>query len=248
MIKRNKVMGKKMNEKYKNIIFDYDGTLVMGSTDEFFKVFFREVIAKYVKWFLSDPAPFKDAFLKSIDAMANNSSDETNETVFYNSMSNLTGIEVAKLKDFFVDFYDNEFKYTHEAYDPIPVMSEVLDYLHGRGYNLVLATDPMFPRNALDFKLSDCGINPRYFSLITSNQNCNRTKVSQDFYNMVLNKINIRPEETLMVGNHIDKDGNATLSGIDTILLTDYLVNYDNKKFKNLMSMEEFSKYIKENF
>jgi len=241
-------MKKKMNSKYKNIIFDYDGTLVMGSTDEFFKVFFREIVTKYVKWFLADPEPFKNAFSKAVDVMAKNSSDETNETVFYNAMSLETGIEVAKLKDFFVDFYDNEFKHTHEAYDPIPVMSDVLEYLHARGYNLVLATDPMFPRNAVDFKLSDCGINPRYFSLITTNQNCTRTKISHDFFKQILEKINIRPEETLMVGNHIEKDGDATLVGIDTILLTDYLVNYDNKKFKNLMSMEEFSKYIKENF
>ena len=29
------------NKKYKNIIFDYDGTLVMGSADDFFKTFFR---------------------------------------------------------------------------------------------------------------------------------------------------------------------------------------------------------------
>lgn len=236
------------NKKYKNIIFDYDGTLVMGSADDFFKTFFREVVIKYVKWFGDNPEPFKEAFLKAIEAMTNNTTDKTNETVFYNTMAELTGINIQKIKDFFVDFYDNEFKNTHEAYDPIPLMGEVLDYLHDKGYNIILATDPMFPRNAVDFKLSDCNINPRYFSLITTNQNCTRTKISPDFYNEILKKVNINPAESLMVGNHADKDGNAEKAGIDTILLSDYLINYNNKKLDNTMTMQEFAEYIKREF
>lgn len=236
------------NKKYKNIIFDYDGTLVMGSADDFFKTFFREVVIKYVKWFGVNPEPFKEAFLKAIEVMTNNTTDKTNETVFYNTMAELTGINIQKIKDFFVDFYDNEFKNTHEAYDPIQLMGEVLDYLHDKGYNIILATDPMFPRNAVDFKLSDCNINPRYFSLITTNQNCTRTKISPDFYNEILKKVNINPAESLMVGNHADKDGNAEKAGIDTILLSDYLINYNNKKLDNTMTMQEFAEYIKREF
>ena len=236
------------NNKYKNIIFDYDGTLVMGNTDDFFKTFLKEVLFKYVRWFQADPEPFKKAFLIAIEEMTNNMSHSTNEIVFYDSLAKSTGIKLEKLKDFFVDFYDNEFKLTHEAYDPIPLMSNVLNYLHNSGYNLILATDPMFPRNAVDFKLSDCNINPRYFSLITTNQNCTRTKVSPEFYKEIIQKINIKPEESLMIGNHAEKDGNASMVGIDTILLSDYLINYNNKKLDNTMTMKEFAEYIKQEF
>ena len=50
----------------------------------------------------------------------------------------------------------------------------------------------------------------------------------------MIKKVNINPAESLMVGNHADKDGNAEKAGIDTILLSDYLINYNNKKRPDL--------------
>lgn len=237
-----------MDNKIKNILFDMDGTLVTGDTDLFFYVFFNEMVMKYLKNFGGDPDTVEQMLLKCIGVMQQNNGVTTNETIFYKALEKLSGVKETKLRVFFDDFYKNEFKKTHMTYDPIPKMNEVLDYLSRKGYNLILATDPTIPLCAIEFKLKDCDIDKNIFSYITTNENSNYTKLNVEYYNNILKKCGLKASESIMVGNHAEKDKLAEKAGIKTILIKDYLVNKNNINLDNLMTINEFLNYIKQNF
>ena len=57
-------------------------------------------------------------------------------------------------------------------------MMWVLKYLHDNGYNIILATDPLIPDGAIEFKLSACGVDKKLFSFIKSSSNSKYSKVS----------------------------------------------------------------------
>lgn len=236
------------NKKYKNILFDLDGTLVFGDVDYFFKLYLSELSKKYLKVFGGDAKQFVSAFETALDKFTYNDGSKTNSEVFYDCLSELSGVDKKSLGDFFDDFYMNEFKKTHMTYDPIPEMIECLEFLHKAGYNIVLATDSMFTREAVDFKLFDCGIKPELFSYITTIDNCSFSKVTVDYYTALLKKLDMKASETLMVGNHAIKDNNALKCGIDTILISDYIINKTNLDVKNTMTIKEFSDYVHNEF
>lgn len=237
-----------MKNKIKNILFDLDGTLIQGDQDEFFEIFFKEVMMKYLKQFGGDPNTFKGQFMYAYKCMAENSGKMTNDEMFYRSLAKATGNTVKKLEDFFVDFYANEYKNVKFVNKAIPQMIWVLKYLHDNGYNIILATDPLIPDGAIEFKLSACGVDKKLFSFITSSSNSKYSKVSLDYYTEIIDKQNLRRDETIMVGNHADKDNLASEAGVKTILISDYLVNYSNKKLDNLMSADEFKEYVIKEF
>lgn len=237
-----------MKNRIKNILFDLDGTLIQGDQDEFFEIFYKEVMMKYLKQFGGDPNTFKGQFMYAYKLMIENTGEVTNDEVFYKALGKATGKSVAVIKAFFDDFYAKEYKNVFPVNKPIPQMVWVLKYLHENGYNIILATDPLIPSVAVNLKLSACGINNKLFSFITTSSNSKYSKVRLDYYTEIIDKNNLRREETMMVGNHADKDNLASEAGLKTILISDYLVNYDDKKLDNLMSVIEFQKYIENEF
>lgn len=236
------------NKQFKNIMFDLDGTLVFGDVEYFFELYISELTKKFKKVFGGDEKKFAESFDVALNTFTYNDGSATNGEVFYKTFSQLIGVDRESLKEFFDDFYQNEFKKTHMTYDPIPKMIECLNYLYEQGYKIVLATDSMFTREAVDFKLFDCGIDPNVFYHIVTIDNCSYSKMNENYYTELLKTCNMNADETLMVGNHAIKDLNAKKCGIKTILIEDYLLNKTNIKVKDLISVDEFHDYIFKNF
>lgn len=232
------------NKQFKNIMFDLDGTLVFGDVEYFFELYISELTKKFKRVFGRDVKKFAASFDVALNALTYNDGSATNGEVFYKTFSNLIGVDKEQLKLFFDDFYQNEFKKTHMTYDPIPKMIECLNYLYERGYKIVLATDSMFTREAVDFKLFDCGIDPNVFYYIVTIDNCCYSKMNKKYYLELLKTCGMKSNETLMVGNHAIKDLNAEQCGIKTILIKDYLLNKTNEKVDDLMSIDDFYNYI----
>ncbi|MFW6306827.1 MAG: HAD family hydrolase, partial [Bacillota bacterium] len=90
---------------------------------------------------------------------------------------------------------------------------------------LVLATNPVFPRRAIEERISWMGIEPDDFSLITTYENMHYCKPALDYYDEIIKKINLNPGECIMVGNDMQEDMVAGELGIKTFLITDYLIN-----------------------
>ena len=66
---------------------------------------------------------------------------------------------------------------------------------------------------------------------------------------MICDECGIKPEESIMIGNDVDEDLCSAQLGFDTYLVTDCIVNRENKDYSNFKngSFESFYKFLTEN-
>lgn len=87
-------------------------------------------------------------------------------------------------------------------------------------YRLVLATNPMWPAAVVDYRLAIAEISPAEFSFITHAENMSSCKPNVQYYHELKKKLNLIPEECLMIGNDEKKDGPARELGIEVVIIS----------------------------
>ena len=229
----------------KNIIFDLDGTLLPQNIDEFIEKYFYTLTKKIVSLGYDS-----DKFIKGIkigtDAMLNNDGYETNECVFWEAFEKVTGYKKDLISDYFIDYYNNEFNELANSVIPYKGLNEVLYKLKGKGYHLILATNPLFPKIATENRIKWANIDSLVFTHITTYENSYYSKPNIKYYQEIFTDFNIDPSESLMVGNDMSDDFVVTELGCDIYIVTNHLINKDNLKLPEKSSnMEELIKYLK---
>lgn len=98
-------------------------------------------------------------------------------------------------------------------------------YIKEKGLRLALATNPLFPAVATQRRICWAGLRETDFSLYTTYENSSFCKPNPDYYRQVTEKLGVRPEECLMVGNDVGEDMIAETLGMRVFLLTPCLIN-----------------------
>lgn len=94
---------------------------------------------------------------------------------------------------------------------------------------MALATNPIFPMAATETRIRWAGLEPSDFILVTAYENSWYCKPNPAYYREILEKLNLEPEECLMVGNDVTEDMAAAKIGMNVFLLTDCLVNKERE-------------------
>ena len=90
----------------------------------------------------------------------------------------------------------------------------------------VLATNPLFPHTATENRMRWAGLKPEDFSFYTTYENSRYCKPNPKYYEEILQKLNLKPEECIMVGNDFGEDIVPTEKlGMQGFLLTDCLIH-----------------------
>ena len=97
------------------------------------------------------------------------------------------------------------------------------------GMQVVLATNPIFPAVATESRIRWAGLEPEEFELYTTYENIGYCKPNPSYYQEILNRLGEAPEHCLMVGNDVGEDMIARDLGMQVFLLTDCLINRENK-------------------
>lgn len=227
------------------VIFDLDGTLLpMPNQELFLETYFKALSKKMVSQGL-EPQVIIKAVWTATGAMVNNDGTMTNEQRFWKVFCNLTGEDSRKLEPVFDHFYRNEFVDAKTATSTHPHAAECIKILKEKGYQVVLATNPLFPRIATLTRMEWAGINPDDFELVTTYENSSYCKPQLEYYKEVLQNIGKKPEECMMVGNDVREDMCAAKLGMDTYLLKDCLIcsesddltGYTQGDFDDLLKM-----------
>ncbi len=104
-------------------------------------------------------------------------------------------------------------------------MRKSIDVLKLKGYQLVLATNPIFPIKAILHRINWAGFAPEEFSYISCFEKNHYCKPQIKFYEEVLSEIGKKPEECLMVGNDVQEDMVVHSLGVKTYLVEDHLIH-----------------------
>lgn len=209
------------------ILFDLDGTLLPLNNDDFEKAYFYALGKKFESLGLDKESMIKAVWAGTV-AMFENNGLKTNEDAFWDTFSALSKIPKDKIEKEFEQFYLNDFGFVKRITSPTPFARQIIAGLKEKGYTLVLATNPVFPKVATHQRIKWAGLDVSDFAYITTYENFSYCKPDLAYYREVLVKINKTPGECLMVGNDATEDMIVSKLGIETFLLTDYLINTEN--------------------
>ena len=208
------------------ILFDLDGTLLPMNQDDFVKSYVKALCRRYIPCGYEQDA-IVNALWAGTAAMVKNDGTYTNKDRFWQCFTELLG-DTSPIRDTILSFYTEEFDAVKEIAAPSPLARQIVDALHGKGYNLVLATNPLFPAVGVRTRLSWIGLTPEDFSLVTTYDNSTFCKPFPGYYQEILKKIEKTPDQCRMVGNNPLDDMSAAKLGLDVYLVTDYLENEKN--------------------
>ncbi len=213
---------------YKTIFFDLDGTLLPMDQELFVKSYMGK-LAKKMAGHGYDP----DALLKGIwagtKAMILNDGAQVNEAAFWKVCNSLLGRDVKKDEGLFLEFYQNDFQQVKDDCGFDPRAAQAIRQIKEMGYLVVLATNPLFPAIATQSRARWAGLDLEDFQLITTYENSHYCKPNPDYYREILEKLKLKPEECVMVGNDVSEDMVAATLGMQVFLLTDCIINRENK-------------------
>lgn len=212
----------------KVVLFDLDGTLLPMDQDEFIKAYLGGMAKKLMPHGY-EPNQLLKGIGAGIHAMVTNDGSVTNEEVFWKSFSAIVGEQVHDDEPVFYDFYKNEFQDVKHSCGYEEASRKVIDSLKEKGMRIVLATNPLFPSIATESRMRWAGLVPEDFELYTTYENSSFCKPNPKYYEEILEKLGVTAKECLMVGNDVTEDMVAESLGMKVFLLTDCLINKENK-------------------
>lgn len=89
-----------------------------------------------------------------------------------------------------------------------PVTRPLIEHCFAQGWQVIIATNPLFPRSAIEQRLAWAGVpvSEYPYALVTSYENMHSTKPHPAYYHEILQRVGARAEKTLMVGDDWDND------------------------------------------
>lgn len=229
------------------ILFDLDGTLLPMDQDRFIQSYLGRM-AKKLACYGYDPDLLVKALWKGTGAMVKNDGRQNNEDVFWAVFNSVMGKECRQDEPLFNDYYHNEFQQVASDCGFDPRAAEAIREIKAMGYRVALATNPLFPAIATQSRAKWAGLDIGDFDLITTYENSRFCKPNLEYYRDILATLNLKPENCVMVGNDVSEDMIAGQLGIRTFLLTDSIINKENKDIRQYPngSFPELLNFIRE--
>lgn len=210
------------------VLFDLDGTLLPMDQDVFVERYFGLLALKLAPYGYESKALIK-AIWTGTGAMVKNTGEASNETVFWKTFSAQFDRDVMPDLPLFEEYYKNEFQAVQQVCGYTPDAAKVVELVKSKGMQAVLATNPIFPAVATESRMRWAGLNAEDFELYTTYENARHSKPNPQYYLDILQQIGAAPQECLMVGNDVTEDMVAQDLGMQVFLLTDCLINKENK-------------------
>lgn len=155
----------------------------------------------------------------------NTDPDLTNLDVFWRGFPASVGVDRAVLEPIFARFYTEEFPRLRPAKATNPAARRLMRVLVERGYAPVIATNPLFPRQAILERLAWADCADFNYAYITCGEEMHFCKPNPEFFTEVLARVGRTPADCLMVGNDMEEDMVAQKLGFATALVTDLLID-----------------------
>ena len=232
-------------------MFDLDGTLLNIEVDEFLKYYFSGLSAKFQD-LCTDQEEFIGLLMGSTEKMIKNDGSCSNQEAFMKDFMEKMEIkdqtEAEKIKERFEEFYQGEFAALDQYFElDRETPAEIIEYLKNRNKKLVLATNPLFPKEAVAARLGWIGIEAEDFDFLTHYENMSYAKPNPNYYQEILEKIDAEPEDCLMVGNDLREDAVASELGIKTLIIEGKMIEREENDYSVSWrgSLKDFEKLIK---
>ncbi|MCD6521019.1 MAG: HAD family hydrolase [Anaerolineae bacterium] len=203
--------------RIKALLFDLDDTLLINDVERFMQRYFELLLARMRD--LVSPSLFFRAFQQASRAMLyNDGRDGTNAEVFAATFFPLIGKSPEELAPVFEEFFAHDFETLRQYTAADPFARPLMECVFQRGYQVAIATQPFFPRqaNLARLRWAQVGAEEFPYSFITSYEVMRACKPHPHYFSSLLQHLGRQAEECLMVGDSPEADMAAGRWGIKT--------------------------------
>ncbi len=211
--------------KISTVLFDLDGTLLPIDGAAFEAIYFKGLSSYFLDKY--NPSEFIKIIWSATKEMVKDTQYITNEEAFMNALKSIVNEDISWMQERFNQFYLNEFDEIRMAVKPNLSIQKAVKCLKEKGYRCVIATNPMFPKIAIEKRIEWTGCDREDFEYVTSFEKNHYCKPQLKFYEEVLSDLNLDPSECLMVGNDINEDMIVSRLNMQTYLITNHVMQED---------------------
>lgn len=204
------------------ILIDLDNTLVLYDEPAFHQQYFESLSRSFADWW--DPRTFVHRLLRATFGLRKNGGTRSNAERFLDDFLGETDYGRESAWDRFDRFYKVDYPKLETRAEVPPGLTETLDTLRARGYHLALATNPVYPLDAIAVRLGWSGLSLDRFDAITDIESTSSVKPDEGYFTEVARQLGASPDDCLMVGNDAYHDLAASRVGMKTYLTTEAMV------------------------
>jgi FMN phosphatase YigB (HAD superfamily) len=196
------------------ILFDLDGTLLDLDTARFMDRYFAAIRRLVIPGYEGD---LFAAVVEGTRDMMVRHEDVTNEDAFWRRFVQVTGGTKDDFEPQFARFYDEVFPTLRGDAGPAPHARQAVESALDRGFKVAIATNPLFPRAAIDHRIGWAGLSDLTEAVyVTSYEVSTACKPLAGYYQETAAAVGATPVECLMVGDDADLDLPAASTGMRT--------------------------------
>jgi len=204
----------------KAVLFDLDETLLGNPTDSFIRGYIGHLTQYFMARCGVDPSP---TIRKAIPIIAGiRTGDRDNLDIFLTMLQPVFDRSKQEVHQLFEEFYAEEYPKLRSLTAPGERSAEIIDRTRGAGYKVVIATNPLYPENAIRQRLEWAGLTPDFaaYDFVTTAEAMHFAKPNPAYYGEILARIGLEPDEVVMVGDHLINDKQAaSVIGIRTVTM-----------------------------
>lgn len=189
------------------LLLDLDDTLLQSNFDQFLPAYLSRIAAELAP---HDPPDVVIGHLTEATGamMANLDPTQTLKEAFDRRFYPALGVSEADLRPQIDRFYQQTYPQLRSMTSPAAHARELVEAAIERGLELVLATNPLFPRTAIEQRMDWAGLadcRPE-FSLITCYESAHFAKPQPEYYAEILGRLGVAPEAAAMIGDDPEND------------------------------------------
>ncbi|MFW9921965.1 MAG: HAD family hydrolase [Candidatus Thorarchaeota archaeon] len=217
------------------LLFDMDSTIIQIEEYDFSKNYFQLLHNHYF------PELDMRFFYQSMheitkNVMINSFPKEFTMETFMREMSSKFNQTPEELYVKFMSFYNNEYDKLEKYISPMKGVKNLMNECIERGFEIIVATTPVFPEVAITKRLKWGGLGDFDFKLVTHAENMHFSKPRVEYYIEILSYIKKKVTECMMIGNEFIGDiVGPTKLGMKTFYCPVPSINeefYDSPEFK----------------
>lgn len=227
------------------ILFDLDGTLLPISMDEFINLYFSGLAHHFKD--MVEPQQLISMIGAAFDVMVNDTQPITNEVVFMDAFEKyLEDGELELYQARFMDYYQHHFDDIKAIVKPNQQIQAAVELLKAKGYQMIVATNPLFPEIAILKRIAWAGFDAEDFIHVTTYEKSHYAKPYVQYYEAILKDNDLVADQCLMVGNDPLEDMVASRLGLKTYLIEDHIVERDEHEHADYKgSYDDFYEFVK---
>lgn len=189
-----------------SVFIDLDDTLLQNNMETFLPAYF-DMLTQTIPEIPS--THFLQHLLTATQKMIDNQDPaQTLEQTFDQAFFTAVGFDNKHLKPRFLDFYQNVYPKLQPLTNLRPQAIAMVNQILSRGYQIVIATNPLFPRVATYNRLSWAGLSTHRdsFALVTTYESFHFAKPNLAYYAEILAKLGYPDHPAVMIGNSLQDD------------------------------------------